>query len=343
MSRSQNAVPVAPADGPCASNALDQVQIKGWSELFAPPWLSASLSDRLALAEALLQAELEAGRFDADEEGPMLLAARAGDAEMIERLAQWGYGVEPRDEPKARAPLFEALHLKDLPRRDAALRALIAAGAKPRPFEFRRPGPGLGVIGFAIHLNRNAPESIPALARAGLDFSDPIHAEKEGPPLLCALGMFHRVDADVAALIRELLEAGADPNARREDGASPLSLAAAKGFPECVRALLAAGADPRSLDALGRCPLELAMKAALFGDEEPGAAAMALLQASPPPPDRVEALLARLSSGPTPPRSAPLAALRALGQADALSGAMSAPRPLLAEDNERLLRPRRGL
>ena len=57
---------------------------------------------------------------------------------------------------------------------------------------------------------------------------------------------------------RSLLNAGANPNATREDGSSLLSVMIVKGNTPMVRLLLSKGADPSAADGRGRTALELA-------------------------------------------------------------------------------------
>ena len=59
--------------------------------------------------------------------------------------------------------------------------------------------------------------------------------------------------------VKELLEKGADPNARDEDGRTPLYWAAFRGHVEVVKLLLEHGADPNAEDEAGRTPLHAAM------------------------------------------------------------------------------------
>ena len=62
--------------------------------------------------------------------------------------------------------------------------------------------------------------------------------------------------------IRDLLQAGADPNSRDQDGHSPLHEANAhRAAPEAGRALIDAGADPNARDADGLTPLHHAVAA----------------------------------------------------------------------------------
>lgn len=57
---------------------------------------------------------------------------------------------------------------------------------------------------------------------------------------------------------RSLLNAGANPNATRDDGSSLLSVMIVKGNTPMVRLLLSKGADPSAADGRGRTALELA-------------------------------------------------------------------------------------
>jgi ankyrin repeat protein len=59
---------------------------------------------------------------------------------------------------------------------------------------------------------------------------------------------------------KNLLDAGADPNAADADGMTPLHFAAAQGSVDVVRLLLDAGADPNAKSANGETPLYVAVR-----------------------------------------------------------------------------------
>ena len=61
-----------------------------------------------------------------------------------------------------------------------------------------------------------------------------------------------------AALIRRLLEAGADPNAREKNGNTPLHFAAANCFGELARILLDYGAEGSVENNEGATPIDIA-------------------------------------------------------------------------------------
>jgi cytohesin len=64
-------------------------------------------------------------------------------------------------------------------------------------------------------------------------------------------------------VVQTALQNGADPNAKDEDGRTPLHYAAEKGHAEIVKVLLKRGADPRIADNRGRIPLDYANDSAI--------------------------------------------------------------------------------
>jgi ankyrin repeat protein len=89
------------------------------------------------------------------------------------------------------------------------------------------------------------------LASAAAVFAaDPVDGSGSTPLLVAASN-------DDAARVRQLLKAGADPNARNALGTTPLLEAAFHSNAEIIKALLDAGADPNAPGADGQTPLML--------------------------------------------------------------------------------------
>ena len=95
-----------------------------------------------------------------------------------------------------------------------------------------------------------------------------------------ATPLFWAAEAGHADAIAALLEAGADPEARNENGATPLFWAAEAGHADAIAALLEAGADPRARGVNDLTPLHWA---AFFGNVD---AIAALLEAGADPKAR---------------------------------------------------------
>ncbi len=85
--------------------------------------------------------------------------------------------------------------------------------------------------------------------------ADPDARDEQGwTPLYAA------AHSDRPAAVRALLKAGADPDALTDDGASPLHAAAVHAGPEVIALLADAGVDPNGLDGNSRAPLHHAVR-----------------------------------------------------------------------------------
>jgi len=114
----------------------------------------------------------------------------------------------------------------------------------------------LGLAAFFGH-----PDAVCALLAAGAD----IHAVARNPMQVQTI---HAAAASRnVAIVKAVLEAGADPNARQQQGFLPLHEAGVNGNREMAELLVAHGADPRLADDSGKTIIDYA--------KEKGHAAMA--------------------------------------------------------------------
>ena len=130
------------------------------------------------------------------------------------------------------------------------LQAALTAGADPNA---RLPD---GSLALAWAIERQDPEPVEMLLRAGAAVNDPDPAANPYRPLIVACLN------PQPEVMRLLLDAGADVNARGPDGISALALCAENAPADTVSRLLARGAAVNATDRLGQTPL---MRAAANG------------------------------------------------------------------------------
>jgi len=139
--------------------------------------------------------------------------------------------------------VFEAATLGDLPR----LRSLLEQDATLAK-AFSRDG------FTALHLATffSQPEAAEALLRSGAD----VNAVATNPMKVAVINS--AAASGRADLVKLVLRAGANPNARQMMGYTALHAAAARDSVEMVEALLAAGADPTLVNDEGQSPSDKA-------------------------------------------------------------------------------------
>ena len=100
------------------------------------------------------------------------------------------------------------------------------------------------------------PEILRLLASRGVEYN-PDHAEGGWPTIVFQSRGDRGGDA---RRVRDLLDQGADVNARNHKGQTALHCAAKAGFVDIAAVLLARGADLNAVDAAGETPLASALR-----------------------------------------------------------------------------------
>lgn len=180
--------------------------------------------------------------------------------------------AERPDLAEARGPGgLPALHCALYLRAPQVVDALLAAGARPSPFE-------AAILGDAARVRMAVEAERALLAAQGPDGAPMLHLAAHfgrvevvqllldlgAPADLYAGGFFANTALHAAAAggqaeaVELLLRAGARPDLPDGNGYAPLHVAAAAGLVAAMEALLAQGADPAAVSKDGRTALDVA-------------------------------------------------------------------------------------
>ena len=177
------------------------------------------------VAAYLLEKGADIGAATADGITALHRAAQSGDVDMIKLLVERGANVnaQPKSGP---VPLASAVVFGH----GAAVRYLLSKGAKPN----------VGDVGLSRAVFQGNVEIVKALLEAGAEMknSGMVFPGFGGPEPILALACFS-YNAD-PQIVRMLLDRGADPAGKSQQGRTPLDLARERGYEEVAKLLVRA-------------------------------------------------------------------------------------------------------
>jgi len=253
------------------------------------PLMLACASEQPRTCSRLLQAKANVGAVDRAGNSALVYALRNGRASQARELVAAGAVPVPLKHgmtagAPATAPDRAAVDAYSgwpdvavaASRTNADwLHELLRSGADP---DARTPA---GDSALLVAVASNSPAAVIALLEAGADASqtgprglaplelavrqgleEPLHALLQDPHVqdtgMSGPALIAAVERGNPAMVRQLLAAGADPNATGKNRTVPLLLAAARSHVEIAKLLLAADAAPSTVDAAGRSALWMA-------------------------------------------------------------------------------------
>lgn len=210
-------------------------------------FLSALEREDLDGAARLLQSDVDVNVRRSDGKTLLILAAKESDVVLVRRLIAAGANVNARTDNGGTALMFAAI------RGDVhTQKALIDAGA-----EVNATG-GFDWTALTIASVKGHIAAVRQLLASG--------ADPNVPDIYGWTALMRAVYEEREEVVQAILEQpSVDLNAKNDQGATALHLAAVKGNAPLTRTLLLAGASPRARDRKGRTPALLAVAA---GHEE---------------------------------------------------------------------------